>query len=110
MINIFQKIKNKSGESLSEVMIAALVACLGVVLFATMVSSSFHILSIAEEEMQKYYAAENNAEKKDTPLATNVLYEIPHALEITGISESNDFSNMRITIYGGEDIMSYTKE
>ena len=110
MADVFRKLKNKSGETLTEVLVASLVACLGVVLFATMVSSSFHVLTMSEEKMQAFYAQENLAEKKDSPLATNVAIEINHPVDVTGICMSNDFSESNVSIYGGDEILSYAKE
>lgn len=57
-------LKDRSGETMAEVLVASLVVALGVLLFAMMVQSSFHIVSDSENKMKDIYAAESNAEIK----------------------------------------------
>ena len=57
MNKFIKKIKSKKGESFAEVMMAALVAALGTVLFTTMLNASFMIL---DKEQQQYADFINN--------------------------------------------------
>lgn len=98
MVN--NKLRNKSGETIAEVLVAGLVVMLGVLLFATMVSSSFRIISKSETKMKRIYEAESYVEghtgSSETPS--------PH-IAVTGFGDlngfviANDTKNIKVKVY-----------
>lgn len=60
-------LQNTRGETITEVLVASLVVVLGVLLFATMVSSSYTIITNSEKRMLDIYDAESNAVNPDYP-------------------------------------------
>lgn len=57
--NIRNKIKNNNGESISEVLVALLISTLGLVMLATMITTSTKIITRSEESMKQFVDAEN---------------------------------------------------
>lgn len=58
--NWIRKIKSRKGESLAEVLIALLVSVLGLVLLASMITTSVNIVTKSKKSMEEYITAENN--------------------------------------------------
>ena len=107
MIN---KLKSTAGETISEVLIASLIAVLGVLLFAMMVSSSFSIITSSEEKMQDFYEAESLAEQKTgTPVDTAEV-TVTSTLPVSGFVSGKSWKEIPVSLYGGEgveDVRSY---
>lgn len=99
---MIKKLKSNSGETITEVLVAALVVVLGVLLYTMMVQSSFRIITRSEDAMTKMYAAESNIEAgSGTGTSANVTFSI------TGIASPNDLADATVTVYG-DDIKAYT--
>ena len=109
-----KKIQNRSGETIAEVLVASLVVVLGVLLFATMVSSSFNIIQKSEKKMKEIYAAESNAEiyQESVPPVSAGL-TLASGDEGTGayngLISAGDLTGMTVSICGDENIKSYKK-
>lgn len=58
--NWIRKIKSRKGESLAEVLIALLVSVLGLVLLASMITTSVNIVTKSKKSMKEYNDAEKN--------------------------------------------------
>ena len=103
---MIRKLQSRSGETITEVLVASLVIVLGVLLFAMMVQSSFRIVSTSEEKVLAIYESESNAESGEgTPVGTAAP-----ALDYTGkgFLRDDDFKNLgNVTIYGNKDVKSY---
>lgn len=90
MKKIIQKITNKirkqNGESLAEVLVALLVSLLGLVLLASMITSSVNIVTKSRDGMEKYVEKENtlveqgSSEEKPGTLSINAEGGAPYAL------------------------------
>ena len=108
MIN---KLKSTAGETISEVLIASLIAVLGVLLFAMMVSSSFSIINSSEKKMQELYEAESIAEQKTgTPVGTATVTASSLLPTVNGFVSGKSWTNISVTLYGlegVEDVQSY---
>ena len=57
--HVIQKLKNRRGESIAEVLIALLVSALGMLLLATMISASAKVIQKSKEAMREYVRSEN---------------------------------------------------
>ena len=49
------KLKNKSGETIAEVLVALLVSSLGLVILASMINASTNIIAKSRSLMEEYY-------------------------------------------------------
>ena len=108
------KIKNTSGETIAEVLIASLVVVLGVLLFATMVSTSFSIIQKSERKLKEIYGAESNAEiysssPSSTPASIQLSYGDEGTGQYTGLIKAGDLDGINVSICGSELIKSYKK-
>ena len=104
MIN---KLKSNAGETITEVLVASLIAVLGVLLFAMMVQSSFRIITTSEEKMKEIYEAESNAEGH-----VELIGGGPKTLNISPAIAPNKPTSISINVYGTENdegIYSYKK-
>ena len=108
---MIRKLKSQAGETMAEVLIASLIAVLGVTLFAMMVSASFHVIVSSDTKMADYYAVENNAEGQEVPFKQNVPLIITingvDSSTVTGITRPNDINGVVSTVYGNDKVMSY---
>lgn len=60
MKNFQRKLKSISGESISEALIALLVAALGITMLAGAILTSGHIILNTEKSLRSYYSADGN--------------------------------------------------
>lgn len=110
---MMNKLKSTAGETITEVLVASLVAVLGVLLFAMMVQSSYRIITGSENKMQEIYAAESAAEeqKSDTELTdisegATITYAAGTDFSKIGDGKK-DFGVNYYGINGNEQIISY---
>ncbi len=108
---MMDKLKSKSGETIAEVLVASLVVVLGILLYATMVSSSFRIVTKAENAMQELYAAESNVEAgtAGTPVSKSATFTCAGISAFDGISYTGDIAGVTVSVVGAGDIKSYKK-
>ena len=105
-MHMMNKLRNTSGETIAEVLVASLVVVLGILLYATMVSSSFRIVTKAEKAMQELYATESDVEAgtAGTPVIRDVTFS-----GISGMSSTDDLAGIKVTVIGTDDIKAYKK-
>jgi hypothetical protein len=63
MGKIKQKLKNKSGESISEVLVASLVVAMAFVMAANLISISYHAIQKTDDSLSTYYTERNAFEE-----------------------------------------------
>ena len=109
---MMNKLRNKSGETIAEVLVASLVVVLGILLYATMVSSSFRIVTKAEKAMQELYAAESDVEAgiAGTPEIKKATFTCTGISGFNGISFTGDITDVSVSVVGTNDIKSYKKK
>jgi len=56
---LLRKLRQRAGESIGEVLIALLISTLGIMLLASMVTSSVRLVDDSKAKMQRYINAEN---------------------------------------------------
>ena len=101
---MIKKLKSDSGETITEVLVAALVVVLGVLLYTMMVQSSFRIITKTENTMKKIYETESKIEAEEgTGTPKGVIFG-------TDIASPGDKDDSTVTVYGGtdDDIHAYT--
>ena len=107
---MIRKLRNNKGETITEVLVASLVVVLGVLLYAMMVNSSFHIINTAEEGMKKLYENESSLEggtaDKDDGKQVTFKNGKTDAL-IGGISSPDDYRVVDVTVYHTESMKMY---
>ena len=105
-----EKLKNRKGETIAEVLVAALVVVLGVLLFAMMVQSSFRIISNSEDKMLKIYDAESTAEMTGgTPVYSGISVTfdfLPNSYG--GLIISGDTTDRKADLYGIKEEKLYS--
>lgn len=69
------KIKNNNGESISEVLVALLISTLGLVMLATMITTSTKLVTRSEESMDQFVEAENALADLSAIVKTSENYE-----------------------------------
>ena len=108
---MMNKLRNKSGETIAEVLVASLVVVLGILLYATMVSASFRIVTNAEDAMQKLYKTESTFEQNasDEGLGITQTEGKGYISSFNGIAKKDDGS-LDVTITGTADIKTYKRK
>ena len=73
-----KKLKSEKGETISEVLIALLVAALAIVLLAGMINASYSMITKSKEKNEKYTVAENGIveQSTDSEVSGKVTIEI----------------------------------
>ena len=103
-----KKLKNQKGETIAEVLIASLVAVLGVILFATMVVTSYHIISESDRKMKEFYLSESEINAMTRKVGgSNASFELLPKYS-GGFSVDGSIS-FPVTVYGSESIKAYKK-
>ncbi|MBR2677671.1 MAG: hypothetical protein IKE28_12300 [Solobacterium sp.] len=107
---MMNKLKSTSGETIAEVLVASLVVVLGILLYATMVSSSFRIVTTAEDAMQNLYKTESAFEqnKEDEELGITQIAGKGYISSFDGIAKKDDGS-LDVTITGTTEIKIYKR-
>ncbi len=95
-MNIIKKIKQKSGESITETLVATLIAAMSMVIFASMVIASKNIIKDGNERIQTYYAQNSKLTKKDSGLKS-ASAELGFSTALINDSEYD------ITVYSNEN-------
>ena len=102
---MIKKLKNKSGETITEVLVASLLVALAVVLFAMMVSASFRIIDTSERAMKDFYKAESDFE-----MSVNQSGGEPGTFKgNNNLAYEGDLTSVSIKIYSIEGIAAYKK-
>lgn len=101
-----KKLRSVNGDTITEVLIASLVVVFGVLLFATMVMSSFRVINSSEDKMQAFYKDEStiNMVESGEPMTANL---------VCGDSFENfikeDGKKYSVNYYGSGDVALYKK-
>lgn len=66
-IRIPQKIRSRAGESIAETLIALLIACLALLMLASMITSGARMITKSRNLMETYYSANNVLENHKRP-------------------------------------------
>ena len=105
---MWKKLQSRSGETMTEVLVASLVVVLGVLLFAMMVNSSFRIITKSEDRVKEIYAAESRAEEAVSIVSSDTV--TIGASAYAGFMKPGDFTgSVSVNVYGSEDIKAYKK-
>ena len=73
MERVINKIRNCSGETIGETLVALLIGSLALTMLAGAVSSGARIIIRSREKMTEYYSDNNNITKEDASVATGEL-------------------------------------
>lgn len=106
---IKQKLRSKKGETITEVLIAALVGCFGALLFATMSSASTKVIQRGMDALAEYTDVEQVMEVQSDELSTNnIRVTDSHG---TAYKFTEDTSGGKVKVYGDEDkeIYAYSR-
>ena len=106
---MIRRLKSTSGETITEVLVAALVVVLGVLLYTMMVQASFRIINNSEGAMKKIYDAESKLaiglaigegdDPKTASMSKDLFYTGDSAVSVTFYEESYDESNESLKAY-----------
>lgn len=100
---MIRKLKSTSGETITEVLVAALVVVMGVLLYTMMVQSSFRIIKTSDDAMKEMYEAESEIEKNLTP-STEPNATVTFSSDLASDGDGN---NVDVILFGDE-IEAYT--
>ena len=64
-MNFLLFIKNQKGETITETLVATLIAALAMILFASMIVASKHIIELGEQNFKHYYEWNSKMSVKD---------------------------------------------
>lgn len=109
---IRQKLKNKKGETITEVLIASLIGCFGALLFATMSSASTKIIQRGMDALAEFTDIEQVMEVQESELYTKDIYIVdPHGTTMRFTHDSSDSNDGKVKVYGNEDkgIYAYSR-
>ena len=103
-----KKLRSQAGDTIAEVLIASLVVVLGVLLFATMVQSSFSVINNSEKKMQDFYGYESdiNSLKDGNSKNASVSYE---GSSIGSFIKDGDGNTYAVKVYESGDVALYRK-
>ena len=93
MKKIAQKLKNKGGESISEVLVALLISSLALVMLASMIGTTTRLVTRSKDTMREYYQAANILELMENEAGDT------HATAIASLDISiENGGNLRINV------------
>ena len=118
---IRKKLNNQSGESISETLIALLIAAFALVMLAGAISAASNVVLASKDKVDKYYAENESMIKKETKgEGTVTIADITTGNKIDFNPESLDDSNMDLNVnyytngeFGSKTVIMYevkTKE
>ena len=99
---IFKKLKSKSGESISEVLVASLIVALAFVMVASLISASQQIIQKNDAKMKEYYAEKNAFEAGDSVSTGQTNLEITNVVG-KGSFFVDDVPNVNVTTNSATD-------
>lgn len=100
MNSIRAKLKSRAGESLAEVLIALLVAALGVTMLASMITSSFNMITGSRSKLESYYQDALLASPPSGTTATVTISQGGTSLETYTVQTYT-------CVLGGDNVTSY---
>ena len=106
-----KKLRSKSGETITEVLVASLVVVLGVLLYTMMVQASFRIIKTSEDAMKDLYDTESMIESGEADIiSSGIPFTISkRAGETIDIAYPEpDDKKPKVKIYGKDDVMAYS--
>ena len=106
-----RKLKSKSGETITEVLVAALVVVFGVLLYTMMVQSSFRIIKTSDDAMKDLYDTESMIESGEA----DIRYQSNPFVISKSTGGTIDIAypepeekKPKVKIYGNDDVMAYS--
>ena len=100
---LLMKLRSSAGESISETLVALLIASLALVMLAGMISSTVSMVSRSEKTMEEYYAANDILETGSG--SETVTITIRNA--DTGLNETETAAAGRTTRISGTPVIAY---
>lgn len=91
-----KKLKSNSGESLAETLVAVLISAFALLMLAGTVNTASNLITKGQDNLSKYYAANNNLAEHSTPssnLNITVQDKTGLALETGSVSSYTPGSN-----------------
>ncbi len=112
------KILSRRGETLTEVLVALLIACLAMAMLAGMIRTSVKIISSADGKMEDYYEAVNRLARKDTPDELSGTISLSYEDSLGGSvpiklipnSDDVDINYYTNSVLGETDVVSYERK
>ena len=102
---VWKKLKGQSGETLTETLVALLIAALALTMLAGMISSTTRIVTQSKATMKTYYEENNQVAKQVAPEASATIILAPNV----GMDGAKDYS---VSVYlnntlGNTPVVSY---
>ena len=95
------KLRSRAGESLTETLVALLIAALGLVILAGAISSTMNMVRNSKTRMTSYYSANNAVEKKTADNAVSDFSVLIGGTAVSGVSayQNDTFSGKPVIAY-----------
>ena len=113
---IKKKLKSKSGETIAEVLVALLISSLGLVLLASMISSSYNLITKSRSMIEDYVNSENRlVEQEQTVDTGNVTVKMKDGSGTDSEIKLNDEKDeITVSYYtaeiAGKKVISYREK
>ena len=109
---IVSKLKSRSGESIGEVLIALLVAAVGLVLLAGMIASTTNLVERSRNKMGDYVAADKVVVEKSGDSGNEGTVVIRSGAQSVKLSDDRASASIPVVYYTnssipGQDVTSY---
>lgn len=99
MKSLLTKIRKSSGETLSESLVAIVIAALSMAMLSAMISASSHIIAKSTDDMDAYYSENNKIEMQKEAAEDGAEEAEPEAVGV--------YANGEISITGSDDADTY---
>lgn len=103
MKKIVKKLKSRRGETITETLVALLIASIALVMLASMISSTSSIVTTSTKAMQEYYNANNRIVSHETATSaeggTGTSSSPAVTFSITGTESTLTLGPKNITLY-----------
>ena len=99
---LLKKLRSRAGESISETLVALLIASLALVMLAGMISSTVSMVSRSEKTMAEYYANDILETGSGTETVTITIQDAN-----TGLNETETAAAGRNTRISGTPVIAY---
>lgn len=84
------KIKNNSGESLAETLIAVLISSVALLMLAVMINTASNLIIKSQKLLDEYYVLNNKVERRDSAESTDPAYVVEKGKEVSFNKELDD--------------------
>lgn len=109
---ILQKLRERSGESITEVLVAVLVSAVGLVLLAGMITATANLVEKSKNMMKDYVVSENTVVERYGSSGPEGTIEMKSGVQSIKLTDDHASASVKVVYFvnpgiGGVEVVSY---